>query len=103
MLTIRATWKDWAWARPTVTPRSVGFLSGDNSQGSIKAKHLCGLEHVLFCFGFGPEQEELERVGQARGEVDLSTGTYSPGVTSLKRESNHLQLTGTLIGGIKCE
>lgn len=28
---------------------------------------------------------------------------YCPDVMSLKRDSNHLQLTGTLIGGIKSE
>lgn len=57
------------------TVAAMGFLSGDNSQGSIKAKHLCGLEHV-FGLVFGSGQEELECVVQAR-EVDTRTGIHT--------------------------
>lgn len=110
VLAIRATWKDWAQARPAGSHSSCnGFIwqcsvRRQFSGAKQSQTPLWAGTYFLFCFGFGPAQGELKCGVQAR-EADTGAELHIAPVFCLWREqSDHLQLTlGTLISGLQFE
>lgn len=73
-----------------------------SSQGQVEAKDFCELEQVSLVQG---TKEELECMVQARERetrIWICNGLILfPGKANPEKPSNHMQLTGTHINGIK--